>query len=193
MKLKDWPQDSDSDAPSSKFGNNQYRSDKSNVPTSKSSNNKKLSLRMKLKEWPQNSDSNAPSSKFGNDQYRSDKSNVPTSKSSNNKNLSLRMKLMDGFKTPSPMPHHPIPETLIIWNEAEGPASKWPVQCPIWAIIQVQGPVIHVRKQLWFVIKYEAGPKEAIVICHYRQVRCLIIQVQKQSSFVIKNEAGPKA
>ena len=69
---------------------------------------------MRLTDWPQDFDSNAPSSQCGNNQYRSDKSNVPTSKSSNNNNLSLRMKLMDDFKTPSPMPHHPIPETLII-------------------------------------------------------------------------------
>ena len=54
MKLKEWHQNSDSNAPSFKFGNDQYRSDKSNVPTSKSSNNKNLSLRMKLKVWLQN-------------------------------------------------------------------------------------------------------------------------------------------
>ena len=66
MKLKEWHQNSDSNAPSSKFGIDQYRSDKSNVPTSKSSNNKNLSLRMKLMERLQNSKSNAPSSDSGN-------------------------------------------------------------------------------------------------------------------------------
>ena len=64
MRLTDWPQNFDSNATSSQCGNNQYRSDKSNVPTSKSSKN--LSLRMKLKERLQNSKSNAPSSKSGN-------------------------------------------------------------------------------------------------------------------------------
>ena len=66
MRLTDWPQNFDSNAPSSQCGNNQYRSDKSNVPTSKSSNNKNLSLRMKLMERLQNSKSNAPSSDSGN-------------------------------------------------------------------------------------------------------------------------------
>ena len=82
MKLKDWPQNSKSKAPSSKSENNQY-----------------LSLQMRLTDWPQDFDSNAPSSQCGNNQYRSDKSNVPTSKSSNNNNnhnLALRMKLGEG-------------------------------------------------------------------------------------------------
>ena len=136
----------------------------------KSSNNKNLSLRMKLKDWLQNSKSHAPSSKPGH-----------------NHNLSLGMKLgrRPSFKTPSPALHHPSPETIIIchYDEAEGLVSK----------LQVQGSVIHVWKQLWFVIKNEARPKETSISCHYRQVQCPIIQVQKQSSFVIKNEAGPKA
>ena len=67
MRLTDWPQNFDSNATSSQCGNNQYRSDKSNVPTSKSSNsNNNLSLRMKLRERLQNSKSNAPSSESGN-------------------------------------------------------------------------------------------------------------------------------
>ena len=46
------------------------------------------------------------------------------------------------------MPHHPSPETITIClyfqfkNEAEGPASKWTIQYPIWVIIKVRKKII---------------------------------------------------
>ena len=108
-----------SNASSSKSRNNHHlllkmklgqrlQNDKSSAPSSKSGNKDNLWLRMKLKDWPQNWHNHDFSVRLKlKDRLQNSKSNAPSSKSGSNHNFSL---------TTGPMPHHPSPETIIIFD-----------------------------------------------------------------------------